>query len=111
MNCRVGILYDDQVHNEAMSRLRGNTGTAHIWGPYRLLFQNENLSGSAGFRQLWPIDFPLDRVLSPRRTVASRSKTTWHQRIYVLFVIDRDIVLSQKMKKCAPGVGRSCLDL
>jgi hypothetical protein len=35
--------------------------------PYRLLFNEEKLRESAGFRELWSIDFPLDQVSTRRR--------------------------------------------
>jgi hypothetical protein len=36
-------------------------------GPYRLLFNEENLSERASFRQLWTIDFPLGQLSIRRR--------------------------------------------
>jgi hypothetical protein len=35
--------------------------------PYRLLFNEERLRQSEGFRELWSIDFPLDQLSSRRR--------------------------------------------
>ena len=35
--------------------------------PYRLLFDGEKLRQSAGFRELWSIDFPLDQLSSRRQ--------------------------------------------
>jgi hypothetical protein len=37
--------------------------------PHRLLFDEKKLRGSAGFQELWSIDFPLD-PLSRRRCTA-----------------------------------------
>jgi hypothetical protein len=35
--------------------------------PYRLIFNEEKLRESAGFRELWSIDFPLDQLSTRRR--------------------------------------------
>jgi hypothetical protein len=35
----------------------------------RLLFDEERLGGSGGFRELWPVDFPLDQLWDRRRDV------------------------------------------
>jgi hypothetical protein len=35
-------------------------------GPYRLLFDEGKLRGSAGFRELWSVDFPLDQLSGQR---------------------------------------------
>jgi hypothetical protein len=34
--------------------------------PYQLLFGEEKLRGSAGFRELWSMDFPLGELLCRR---------------------------------------------
>jgi hypothetical protein len=40
--------------------------------PYRLLFNEEKLRQSAGFRELWLIDFPLDQLSSRRQRQNAR---------------------------------------
>jgi hypothetical protein len=76
----------------------------HIWGafgalglefefdtrsePHRLLFDEAKLTGSAGFRDLWSVGFPLDK-LSGRRRIAP----------FGWINMDRDIVVWQKMKR------------
>jgi hypothetical protein len=39
--------------------------------PYRLLFNEEKLRQSEGFRELWLIDFPLDQLSSRRQNTRS----------------------------------------
>jgi hypothetical protein len=45
--------------------------------PYRLLFNEENLRQSAGLREWWPIDFPMDQLSSWRQRQRQNVRFRW----------------------------------
>jgi hypothetical protein len=48
--------------------------------PYRLFFNEEKPRQSAGFRELWSIDFSLDQLSSQRQRQRQRQKQRQRQR-------------------------------
>jgi hypothetical protein len=80
--------------------------------PYRLLFKEEKLRESAGFRELWSIDLPLDQlccqlddVLLDLVGLISQSKMTWLDHIDIYFPLIRyqDIKISSFVKNQKSG--------
>jgi hypothetical protein len=64
--------------------------------PYRLSFNEEKLRESAGFRELWSIDLPLDQLCCqlddvPLNLVGSVSQSimTWSNHIHIYFPLMR----------------------
>jgi hypothetical protein len=74
--------------------------------PYRLLFKEEKLRESGGFRELWWIDFPLDQlccqldgVLPELFGLISQSKMPWPNHVNVPLIRYQYIILCQKSEK------------
>jgi hypothetical protein len=74
--------------------------------PYRLFFNEEKLTKSAGFRGLWSIDFPLDQlccqfdgVILDLVGLISQSKMTWLHYIFFPLIRDQDVILCQESEK------------
>jgi hypothetical protein len=106
-------VYHDFTQTMAPSNVRG---TFHALGldydtrrePSRLLFDEEKLRGSAGFQGCGRLTFSWTKcrtsdVLLGSDGSTSLNKSIWHQYLYVLFFIDRDIALCQRSKKWECG--------
>jgi hypothetical protein len=72
--------------------------------PYRLLFNEEKLRESAGFREWWSIDFPkvsyqLNDVMLDLIGLIGQNETDWPHHIYFPLIRYQDIGLCQKSEK------------